>query len=101
MSFLSKAILVIGMSAVGSVFATTFNNPQWGGQNLDWCLYYANQCGQPAADRFCESQGFTHAASFSMQPNISFTRVIGETDRTCWTARDGIRCDGFRYIDCE
>jgi len=99
-SFLRKGILLLAFSSVGVVLGATYNNPTWGGSYLDWCLYYSNQCGQPAADRFCQAQGFSSAASFSMQPNIYHTRIIGE-NRICDTARDGIRCDGFRFIDCQ
>ena len=70
-----------------------------GGERLDLCLYWAADCGKPAADKFCELNGWTNSASHVVANNIgavASTRLIG-TDAVC----DQDFCDGFKSITCE
>ncbi|HMQ58002.1 MAG TPA: hypothetical protein PKE65_05595 [Rhizobiaceae bacterium] len=76
----------------------TYWKPKWGGDRLDWCVNWAQGCGKAAADKFCQTKGFSTAKAFVMDPNIGNahrTRLIG-TGAVC----DQGFCDGFRKITC-
>lgn len=79
----------------GREAAQDFFRPSYQGQNVDWCLNWGSRgCGQPAADAFCQMNGFAHAISFDgrlMRP----TALLGE-NRTC----DSGFCKGFTRISC-
>jgi hypothetical protein len=75
-----------------------FTQPRWIEDRLDWCLTWGTDCGKPAADAFCRSQGFTDSF-FSVadpEPGRSSTRLIG-TDQIC----DQNFCVGFQMIICQ
>lgn len=69
-----------------------FNNPTVNGIPLDHCLNYAKNCGKPAADAYCRSQGFSTATTYTEGANI--TKTIVPTD--------GLICDSGRlgYAGC-
>jgi hypothetical protein len=76
-----------------------FSEPKIGGWRLDWCKFWAAQCGAPAAHAYCQAKGFSHSTGFAPASNIgSFapTRVIG-TGQVC----NGPNCDGFAWIKCS
>jgi hypothetical protein len=73
----------------------TFQNPAVNGVRVDWCLFWARQCGKPAADEFCRRQGFTQSASFKVLNDQPPTFVIG-SGQICREAS----CDGFSEIVC-
>lgn len=76
-----------------------FRRPEFRGYRLDWCRVWAGECGQPAAQAFCESEGYDRVVRFRIAENIGDrtpTRVIGSS-QVC--ADRG--CDGFRVIVCE
>jgi hypothetical protein len=73
-----------------------FSAPTLDGIRLDACLTWNTDCGQPAADAFCRSKGYSHAASYEapdMAPNK--TKIIG-SGQLC----EGDFCGSFVYIDC-
>lgn len=77
-----------------------FQLPMINGNRLDWCLNWAADCGQPAADAFCRSQGFDHSSGFDQAVDIgasSPTRLIGNPAQVCSDAM----CDGFAQITCS
>lgn len=94
-------LLVFGctVAAMTATAATrTFDNPQYNGDRLDWCLNWGKGCGREAANAYCKSKGFEKATSFSQASNIGArrsTRLIG-TGAVC----DQDFCDGFRRITC-
>jgi hypothetical protein len=62
---------------------------------LDWCRAYGTDCGKPAADAFCRSQG--HARADHLQPRQDIGKtVIITTGAIC----NDPTCDGFRLIEC-
>ena len=76
----------------------TFNRPRIGGNRLDWCREWAQNCGKPAADAFCRQAGFQRSSNFSQEADIGAsqpTQVIG-TGQIC----NQNFCDGFRRITC-
>ena len=70
-----------------------FNNPRYNGLPWDWCLTWATNCGQPAADDFCRKKGYHHAVHWYKR-DFNATWVVN-SGRRC----DG-RCGGFLYVDC-
>jgi hypothetical protein len=77
----------------------TFIAPAVNGVRLDWCKHFGRDCGQPAADLYCQQQGFDKATQFAIEPNIGTrgiaTIVFGD-GRQC----QGPVCNGFRSITC-
>jgi hypothetical protein len=76
--------------------AVTYNKPKIGSWRVDWCLTWATDCGQPAADFYCKKQGHTSATAFKIANNLGKTKIY-KTGETCQQPE----CDGFRYITCE
>jgi hypothetical protein len=75
-----------------------FQYPKYQGNRLDWCRDWSVGCGQDAAEAYCKSKGFAHAADFAEDSDIgasSPTRLIG-TGAIC----DQDFCDGFESITC-
>jgi hypothetical protein len=82
-----------------SATTATFNNPMYNGNRLDWCVNWGVGCGQEAADKYCQSQGYGSAANLQIANDIgagSPTRLIG-TGAVC----DQAFCDGFTFITCQ
>ncbi len=76
-----------------------FVKPKIGIFRLDWCKVWAGQCGKPAADKFCQTRGFTQSNNFEEAVDIgaSTPTVIITSGQQC--ADPG--CDGFTFITCE
>ena len=99
---LAAAALALALVLIqpASAFAEeqTFAKPKIGSYRLDWCKYWADKCGKPAAAAWCQSKGFDTVTDFEQAPNIGGvtpTKVIG-TGQVC--ADDG--CAGFKYVTC-
>jgi hypothetical protein len=73
-----------------------YNNPMVGKRRLDWCLTWAKDCGKPAADYYCASEGHTKSTGFKIDEDIFKTRIL-KTGQKCTEPQ----CDGFEYIDCQ
>lgn len=75
-----------------------FTNPAWQEQRLDFCREWGANCGKPAADAFCQANGFADALSAApdAEPGYSTTRVIG-SGQIC----SGSFCRGFQQIICR
>ncbi len=76
-----------------------FVKPKVNGKRLDLCVNWGVDCGQPAANAFCQSKGWTSASDYVVAEDIganSPTRLIG-TGALC----DQAYCDGFREITCS
>jgi hypothetical protein len=72
-----------------------FDEPMLQGVALDFCRAWARDCGKPAADAFCQSQGFAMATDFVTRPNAPPTRVIS-TGQVC----DNMRCARIASLTC-
>ena len=92
---LAAALVTLPAHAQTEVFA----NPAIKGMRLDWCMYWAHDCGEPAADFFCREQGFARSLRFSIDQNVGrrgvVTLVLGD-GRLCAAPT----CSGFRSITC-
>ncbi|WP_461475179.1 LCCL domain-containing protein [Pararhodobacter aggregans] len=54
----------------------SYPQPMVNGERVDWCRTYGADCGQPAADAFCQRQGHGTAAYWRQVP-ASRTLVLG------------------------
>jgi hypothetical protein len=93
-------VLTAGLAAGGAAAAEnrTVERPMFDGNRLDWCATWQADCGRPAADAFCRSEGFGSATAFSEEPRIGAktpTRIIS-TGAVC----DQAGCSGFASITC-
>jgi len=70
--------------------------PLVNGARVDWCLIWGADCGQPAADYFCNKQGYARAETWRKEP-AETTFIIGD-GTSCSGAG---RCDGFSFIRCS
>ncbi len=87
--------------AVSSNFALAefkqFDAPQYKHVALDWCKSWQKDCGQPAADAYCVSQGWESASKYAKAEDVEYpTRVIGDS-KIC----DAAGCDSFSSIICQ
>jgi hypothetical protein len=101
---LSARRIALALALVATCSATalagteykTINQPKWKGHLLDWCLTWATDCGQLAADKFCQSSGFDASKTFSKWEDTGqSTRLIG-SNQVC----DEPTCDSFKAIQC-
>lgn len=93
-----------GPAASTTVFRTEiFREPRQGPQTstsmrVDWCLRWANDCGKPAADAFCRSQGLEEAKSFADELTGGPTWVMHDEQicamKDCRALRN-VQCQGF------
>ncbi len=74
----------------------SFSNPKVNGVALDWCKTWATDCGKPAADYFCQSNGYAKAVLFKKENNIGYTKIL-KTGRLC----NKDFCDSFKVITCK
>lgn len=75
-----------------------YAKPMANGKRVDLCYKWAEQCGKPAADQFCKSQGFSSAKSYSVEADIGDrepTYVVG-SKRVC----DQKSCDALKDVIC-
>ncbi|WP_250454439.1 PASTA domain-containing protein [Caballeronia sp. ATUFL_M2_KS44] len=66
-----------------------------GGVSLDYCKDWATNCGQPAADAFCQAQGMKIATLIVVMRNHPPTQVLGTHQRCATnncTAITDVRC---------
>ncbi len=76
----------------------TFRFPVHQVYRLNFCLADEQGCGEPAANKWCESQGFARASRWTREENIGAlypTVFIGNG-----TICDKFLCDGFEEITC-
>ena len=97
--FITTAFIGL-MLAFGAAQAAeqTFAKPKQGPFRVDWCYKWATLCGQPAADKFCQSKSYNNSNDFEQATNIgSLTpTIVQATGQIC----NGPDCDGFSYITC-
>lgn len=74
----------------------TFSPPMINGMRVDRCLYWAQQCDEPAASAFCRSQGWSRASNWAWEYTMP-TRVQG-SGQVC-SIPGG--CGGFTFITCQ
>lgn len=73
----------------------TFHYPKINNMNVDRCLYWGKQCGQPAANRFCRIKGYEKAVEHRWVYKNP-TRILG-SGQICNIRRG---CGAFSKIRC-
>lgn len=94
-------ILALFLMAVGTLPAQetqTFPAPSVDGRRVDICLEWGAQCGQPAADAFCQEQGFD--AALAWEPDEDIGAVTPTVVLAGRAVCDDPSCDGFATITC-
>ena len=86
--------ILTGTPALAGSPTKTFYNPTYKGFPLDYCVYWSQACGKPAADRYCQGRGLQAAVSFGKRPS-SPTKLQG-TGQIC----QGPNCASFSSITC-
>ena len=104
-ALLLALITLPGHTAVAKAQSKTYQNPAIKGVRLDACKHWGRQCGQPAADLFCQQMGFQGADKFQIEdakrapigalPVQKRTLVFGD-GRIC----SGPDCRAFTLIRC-
>jgi hypothetical protein len=69
-----------------------FFAPEVAGTRLDACLA-SGACGRPAADAFCQEQGYDRAMIFQRE-SFAATRAL-DSEKTCTGS-----CTAFRQVKC-
>lgn len=67
---LKTTFLLLGAISVKAHPTKTYYYPFYGGYRLDWCKNWAQNCGKPAADAYCEYKGYEYAISYSIDHDI-------------------------------
>ena len=78
----------------------TYNNPHYysNGLPIDYCLYPTKQCGQAAANKFCNDMNVGSVISFKAARSNSPTYIQGNGE-TCDTKKYD-HCDALTQIIC-
>ncbi len=96
--FPARAALAGAVAVLQAGFAVAqegqFPNPMLAQVPVDWCVTYGVQCGQPAADLFCRTQGYASARAWSAA-EVQQTIVLGDLQR-CVNAS----CDALTGVVC-
>jgi hypothetical protein len=78
----------------------SFTDPMMGSEPLDHCLTFGKDCGQPAADAFCRSRGFSRSESFNEQMVATTRTPSGELCDQSFAPNRAPFCGRFTSIDC-
>jgi hypothetical protein len=89
---------IVSQSVTRAVGGQMFNDPMVGSLPLDGCLYFARECGEPAATAWCASKGFAKATTFTGFRNVPQTSIIGDGS-VCHTGPT-VSCGTFTSITC-
>ena len=84
------------MSSSAYADRKTINNPQVRGYSLDLCREFGTNCGKPAADAYCQSQGYRSSVNFMQVGGQQETRTIG-SGQVC-SRPEG--CDRISQVVC-
>jgi len=67
---------------------------------LDHCLTFGKDCGRPAADAFCRSQGFSRSESFNEEMVATTRTPNGQLCDQSFAPNRAPFCGRFTHIDC-
>jgi hypothetical protein len=89
---LTFLLLLVSASALADN-NTVYNNPKYysNGLPIDYCLYPTKQCGNAAANKFCQDMNAGSVISFKAARSNSKTYIQG----------NGEICDRTKYDHCD
>jgi hypothetical protein len=76
--------------------AVLIDGPTVDGVPLDYCLTWATDCGQPAADAYCRGRGYGRAVSYRAASDAPPTKTLGDRQE----CREPF-CDALAQVVCE
>lgn len=89
-------------SPVPSPEIVTFENPTLGGAPLDNCYNFGQNCGQFAAEIFCQSKGFKNTVAFAVSgTKIAKTYILGDGTFCDFPPPQAPFCQPFSRITCQ
>lgn len=97
------AILCLAFAAqftLAQASEQTFSKPKEGSLRIDWCLMWGDQCGKPAADKFCQNKGYTQSIDNVQDVDIGASGIATIVQGTGQICNQAI-CDGFTYVTCQ
>lgn len=101
MSPLSRPLVIAALAVCSAGFAEAgtsirvYTLPEQNGYLLSACLDASDNCGKPAADAWCQSNGYQGALTFQRERREAITRRLG-SGAFC---EDQV-CETFRQIKC-
>lgn len=101
MSPLTRPLIIAAFVALSAGIAEAsssiriYSLPEQDGYLLSSCLYDNDGCGKPAADAWCQSNGYQEALTFQRERRETIARRLG-SGAFC----DGPVCETFRQIKC-
>ena len=98
MKYLAFPLIIIFLISTAVAKEETYKDPRIGNRPLDYCLMPAQQCGKPAADRFCQLKNNKNAVRFQGVRSNQETWILGA--RTTCSLQKFDHCDRFAYIVC-
>ncbi|MFO1121323.1 MAG: hypothetical protein U1F47_03250 [Hyphomicrobiales bacterium] len=91
----ASAVVLLLSAASTEASVRNFFAPEWNGSRLAACLTGGQGCGKPAADAFCQAQGYDQAVLFQREHSpVAMSMGNGEI---C----EGGQCTAFRQIKCQ
>lgn len=90
------AALVLAAPALAQQRSQEFTRPVVHDFRLDFCSHAGRDCGQPAADLFCQQMGFERAAAWTPSGPVGGRTLIFGNGMLC----EGPQCASFATIQC-
>ncbi len=78
------AFKVDGLETRANASARSYMSPRLAGEPVVFCLSGGGQCGKPAADAFCRSNGFEKAVTFQRDSLQSDPAKLRFRQIKCW-----------------
>jgi hypothetical protein len=76
-----------------------FSVPTYNGYRLDWCRQFEHECGAPAAQAYCQKNGFSQLVNFHIQPHLNTPTMTIGSNAICNPQFHG--CDSFSFVQCK
>ena len=93
-AFASALLLIALASPEANAAARSFSQPMLKGQRIASCLDGTTGCGKPAADAFCQLQGYSEAILFQRQ--LAPATMSLQAENICQSGT----CEAFSQIKC-
>jgi hypothetical protein len=108
-TYLNQFWVVVDASGACAAIFETRSQPQNGkkidrpemyGSPLHYCLFASTQCGWPAANIYCQMNGYVAAGGYERARSNSPTKILGGGTSTTCEPSTGRPCDTFAYVYC-
>ena len=86
--------LTLILSSEAEASARSYSRPTLDGSAISACLGNGTSCGKPAADAFCQMQGYRESILFAREPVVQSLAI--DSRAICTTGA----CEAFARIKC-